>query len=116
MANVKPIHDKVAYGAALARIDQLMNAAAGTPEGEELDILTTLVGAFEEATMPVDFPDAQTAVEFVMEQKGYARQDLAELLGRSRASEFMTRKRNLSMNQAKALNKNWGVPADALLA
>ena len=116
MAEVKPIHDKVAYDAAMARIDQLMDAKVGTLEGEELDVLTTLVDSFEEASMPMDFPDAQTAVEFIMEQKGFARHDLAELLGRSRASEFMTRKRGLSMNQAKALNKEWGVPADALLA
>ncbi|MFC7048925.1 helix-turn-helix domain-containing protein [Emcibacter nanhaiensis] len=116
MADIKPIHSEEDYDAALARIDALMDAEYGTEEGDELELLTTLVIAYEEAQFPLDNPDPVTAIEFVMEQRGYQQKDFAALIGKSRASEILSRKRPLSMNQAKRLYRDWGVPPEALLA
>jgi len=116
MAEIKPIRSEADYEAALVRIDQLMDAEFGTPEGEELDVLTTLVTAFENANYPMDMPSAIDAIRFVMDQRGLEQKDFAALIGRSRASEVLNGRRPLSMNQAKTLYKEWHVPAEALLA
>lgn len=115
MVNVKPIHSQADYEEALARIEDLMDAETDTDKGDELEILTTLVAAYEDARFPVDIPDPVTAIEFVMDQKGLSQSDFAALIGKSQASEVLNRKRGLSLNQAKSLCKEWGVPAEALL-
>jgi len=115
MTNIKPIHDKASYEAALARADMLMEAEFNTPEGDELEILSTLIYAYEETRFPVDIPDALTAILFVMDQRGYEQKDFAALIGKSRASEVLNKKRTLSMKQARTLHKEWGVPAETLL-
>lgn len=115
MVEVKPIHTKADYDAALERINQLMDAGFGTPEGEELDVLTTLVTAYENAKYPMDMPSAVDAIRFVMDQRGLEQKDFAALIGRSCASEVLSGKRALSMNQAKTLYKEWRIPAEALL-
>jgi len=116
MVTVSPIRDDASYDAALLRIEALLDAEFGTPEGDELDVLTTLIAAYEETHYPVDAPTALGAIEFVMDQKGYRQKDFAALIGKARASEILSKKRGLSMKQAKVLNKEWGVPAEALLA
>lgn len=116
MANVFPIRNLADYDAALARVENLMDAQAGSPEGDELDILTTLVEAYEDKAFPVDIPDAVTAIQFVMDQQGLRQKDFAALIGKSRASEVLSKKRSLSLGQARILHKEWGVPASALLA
>ncbi len=116
MTTIKPIHDPVSYEAALARAEGLMDAEFNRPEGDELEILSTLIHAYEEAHFPVDIPDALTAILFVMEQRGYDQKDFAALIGKSRASEVLNRKRTISMKQARLLHKEWGVPAETLLA
>ena len=113
---VKPIHSQADYEEALARIKELMDVETDTDEGDELEILTTLVTAYEDAHFPIDIPDPVTAIEFVMDQKGLGQSDFAALIGKSRASEVLNRKRGLSLKQAKILYKEWGVPAEALLA
>jgi len=79
-------------------------------------ILSTLIHVYEESHFPVDIPDALTAILFVMEQRGYDQKDFAALIGKSRASDILNKKRSLSMKQARVLHKNWGVPAETLLA
>lgn len=113
---IKPIHTNEDYEDALVRIAVLMDGETGTPDGDELEVLSTLVYAYEEDHFPVDVPDPVTAIEFVMEQQGYEQKDFAALIGKARASEVLNRKRTLSMNQAKRLHRDWNVPADALLA
>ena len=116
MTNIKPIHDTDSYEVALARAEVLMDAEFNTPEGDELEILTTLIYAYEEKLYPVDIPDALTAILFVMDQSGYEQKDLAALIGKSRASDVLNKKRSVSMKQARLLYKDWGVPAETLLA
>ncbi len=116
MVNVTPIHNLNDYEMALARVEQLMDASAGTPEGDELDILTTLIESYEDMSFPMDIPDAVTAIRFIMDQQGLEQKDFAALIGKSRASEILRKKRTLSLGQARLLHKEWGVPASALLA
>lgn len=116
MTDIKPIHDPASYEVALARVDMLMDAEFNTPEGDELEILSTLIYAYEESHFPVDIPDALTAILFVMEQRGYEQKDFAALIGKSRAPDILNKKRSISMKQARVLYKEWGVPAETLLA
>ncbi len=116
MYSIKPICSKKDYELALRRIEELLDAQSGTPDGDELEVLTTLVAVYEEAVLPIDVPDPVTAIEFAMEQRGYTQKDLATLIGKARASEVLNRKRSLSMNQAKILYKEWNISAEALLA
>lgn len=113
---ITPITDDESYRAALARIEMLWDAEANTPEGEELDVLITLVEAYEDKNYPINDPDPVSAIEFVMDQKGYTLADLRKLIGVARASDLMNRKRPVTIKQAKLLYKEWGVPADALLS
>jgi len=116
MTNIKPIHDNASYEAALLCVEGLMDAEFNTPEGDELEILSALIYAYEEKHYPVDVPDALTAILFVMDQRGYEQKDFAALIGKSRASDVLNKKRTLSMKQARMLYKEWGVPAETLLA
>jgi HTH-type transcriptional regulator/antitoxin HigA len=115
--NIKPIRTERDYEAALERITALMDARPGTEEGDELDILATLVEAYEERHHPIEAPDPVEAIRFRMEQQGYSRNDLAKVLRSApRASEVMNRKRALSMEMVRALHDQWGIPADVLIA
>lgn len=81
MKNLKPIRTKADYETALAAIERLWGARAGTPKGERLDILATLVDAYENEHYPMDPPDAIEAIKFRMEQQGLSRKDLVDVLG-----------------------------------
>jgi HTH-type transcriptional regulator / antitoxin HigA len=113
---LKPIRTEADYEAALEEIDRLMDAEAGTPEGDRLDVLTTLVEAYEARRHPIEAPDPIAALEYFMEQRGVTRADLVPLLGsRSRVSEILNRKRRLTMDMAWRLHRELGIPAEAVI-
>jgi HTH-type transcriptional regulator/antitoxin HigA len=93
-----------------------MDAEVGTEAGDELEVFSILIAAYEETHFPIDHPEPLDAILYIMEQKGYLQKDFAALIGKSRASEILNKKRELSMPQAKLLHKEWGIPAEALLS
>jgi HTH-type transcriptional regulator/antitoxin HigA len=114
--DIRPIKTEADYQAALAEIERLMDAELGSPEGDRLDVLATLVEAYEEKHWPIDMPEPIEAIKLTMLRKGYSQADLAEVIGsRSRASEILNRKRYLTVEMIWALNKQWGIPAEALI-
>ncbi|MBL4614277.1 MAG: transcriptional regulator [Magnetovibrio sp.] len=113
---MKPIKTEADHILALQRIDELMGAELDTPEGDELDILATLVEVYENKHMPIDPPDPIEAILFRMDQEGMERKDLEPMLGaRSRVSEVLTRKRGLSLSMIRSLNENLHIPAEVLI-
>jgi HTH-type transcriptional regulator/antitoxin HigA len=116
MSKIRAIRTEADYKAALARVDALMDAELGTPEGDELDVLTDLVGLYEDRHVPMGYPTALAALRFRMEQAGLSPRDLIPFLGgRSKVSEVLSGKRPLTMQMARALHTNLGIPADVLL-
>ena len=114
--DIKPIRTKADYGNALARIAELMDAAPGSEAGAELDVLATLIDAYEARNFPIDPPDPIEAIKFRMEQKGLKRKDLEPLLGgRSRVSEVLSGKRGLSIQQIRNLHAGLRIPYENLL-
>jgi HTH-type transcriptional regulator/antitoxin HigA len=115
--NIHPIKTSEDHKAALDRIDELMDAEAGTPEVAELEVLAILVERYEHDAFPIDPPSALDAIQFRMEQAGYRQTDLADLLGsRSRASEIMRGSaKRLSLTQIRRLHEAWKIPADVLI-
>ena len=96
--NIKPIRSKADYKAALKQIESLMYAKANSPDGERLDVLVTLVEAYERQHFPMDFPDAVEAIKFRMEQQGLTAKNLEAVIGRSnRVYEVLARKRPLTL-------------------
>ncbi len=116
MSKIKPIRTDADYEAVLARVDALMDAEHGTPEGEELDILTDLVEHYESKHVPMGYPTPIAAIEFRMEQAGLTPRDLVPFIGsRSKVSEVLSGKRPLTMAIARALHEHLGIPAEVLL-
>lgn len=115
--SIRPITTPEAHAGALARIDELMDAEAGTPEGDELEVLAILVEKYEQEAFPTALPTALDAIQFRMEQAGFGQSDLARLLhSRSRASEIMSGNvKRLTMTQVRRLHGEWGIPAEALI-
>ncbi len=114
--NIKPIKTRKDYNIALKRIEKLMNAKLNTPEGDELDILATLVEAYEEKHFPIDDPHPIAAIQHRMEALGMDRKDLEPILGsRSRVSEVLNLKRKLSIEMIRNLHEKMGIPASALI-
>ena len=113
---VKVIKSESEYTAALARIEKLMDAKANTTQGDELELLSLLVHEYEEKVFPVSKPDPVAAIRFRMEQQGLAPKDLVPLLGsRSRVSEVLFGRRNLSLKMIRNLVVRLGIPAGVLL-
>ena len=113
---IHPIRTDRDHERAVARISKLMNAAPGTPEGDELDVLAVLVDAYEAKHHPMDAPDPVTAIQFRMEQQGLTRRDLEPLIGsRARVSEVLTRKRSLTLEMIRRVNRGLGISADLLI-
>ena len=113
---IHPIKTDEDYNNAMLRIDALMDAVPDTEEGDELDILATLVEAYEQNHFPIDTPDPVEAILFRMEQMGIDRKGLEPFLGgRSRVSEVLNRKRNLSMGQIRKLHDGLNIPLENLL-
>jgi len=116
MKKLKPIRTKADYEAALVVIARLWGARAGTPEGDRLDILATLVDAYENEHYPMDPPDPIEAIKFRMEQQGLDRKDLADILGsRTRVAEVLNRRRGLSINMIRRLHEKLGISVEVLI-
>lgn len=114
--NIKPIRTEDDYRAALADIDRLMDAEPDTPEGDRLDVLATLVEAWEEKHVPIEEPDPIEAIRHRMEALGMNRKELEALIGgRSRVSEVLNRKRPLSLTMIRRLSETLRIPAGALI-
>jgi len=114
--NVKPIRTPKDLREALARIDEIIDAKHGTPEYDELEVLSTLVEAFEEKHCAVPPPDPVEAIKFRMDQLGLKQADIAKQLGgRNRASEVLARKRPLSLRMIRNLHTHLHIPSDSLL-
>ena len=117
--NIRPIHTDADYRAALADISALMEAdpAPGTSKGDRLDILATLVQAYEARHFPIDAPDPVEAIKFRMEQSGLTVKDLEPIIGRpNRVYEVLSRKRPLTLAMIRRLHRSLGIPAEVLIA
>jgi HTH-type transcriptional regulator / antitoxin HigA len=113
---IRPIRTEQDYDNALVRIARLMGSPVGTPQGDELDILATLVDAYETKHFAIDAPDPITAIQFRMEQQGLSRKDLESFIGsRARVSEVLTRKRSLTLPMMRRLKHGLGISADVLI-
>jgi HTH-type transcriptional regulator/antitoxin HigA len=113
---IKPIRTKTDYRDALKQIESLMTAKANSPEGDRLDVLTTLVEAYERIHFPMDLPDAVEAIKFRMEQSGLTVKDLEPVIGRkNRVYEVLTRRRTLTLRMIEGLHTKFGIPAESLL-
>jgi HTH-type transcriptional regulator / antitoxin HigA len=113
---IKPIRTKRDYEAALKEIERLWGAKGGTPEGDRLDVLATLVDAYEAKHYPMDPPDPIEAIKFRMEQQGLTRRDLEEMIGtRTRIAEVLNRKRGLSIAMIRRLHERLGISAEVLI-
>jgi HTH-type transcriptional regulator / antitoxin HigA len=113
---VRPIRTKRDHEAALKEIERLWGAKTGTPEGDRLDVLATLVDAYEAEHYPIDPPDPIEAIKFRMEQQGLTRRNLEEIIGtHTRIAEVLTRKRGLSIAMIRRLNERLGISADVLI-
>jgi HTH-type transcriptional regulator / antitoxin HigA len=116
MRNLKPIRTEKDYEQALAEVEELWGARTGTPKGDRLDVLATLIEAYEAEHYPMDPPDPIEAIKFRMEQQDLTRKDLEKILGtRMRVSEVLNRKRGLSINMIRALHQKLGISADVLI-
>lgn len=114
--NIKPIKTDADYRAALKEAETLMTAEPNTPEGEKLDILTTLIEAYERTHFPLDLPDPVEAIKFEMEQKGLTVKDLEPMIGKSnRVYEVLNRKRALTLRMIQKLHQELGIPAESLI-
>src|SRR6202034_972619 len=113
---IHPIRTEADHDSAVTRIAELIGAKPDTAEGEELDILATLVEAYEAKHHAIDAPDPIAAIQFRMEQQGLTRKDLEPLIGsRARVSEVMTRRRSLTLAMIRRVRKELGISADVLI-
>lgn len=114
--DIKPIKTEEDYRAALDMINSLMLAEPDSKDGEKLDVLTTLVEAFETKNYPMDFPDAVEAIKFEMERQGLTVRDLEPMIGkRNRVYEILNHKRTLSLKMIWNLHTQLGIPAESLI-
>ena len=114
--HIKPIKSHRDYLRALKQVERLMGASAGSSEGDSLDVLTTLIEAWESKHESIAAPDPVAAIEFAMEQRGLTREDLEASIGsRGRVAEILNRKRPLTLMMIRRLNANLGIPAESLI-
>jgi len=112
---IRPIRTEADYRAALTEVERLWNAEPGSPEGDRVEVLATLVEAYEAQHDPVPAPDPIAAIEFMMEQKGLTRRDLEPAIGsHGRVSEVLNRKRPLTLPMVRALSALLGIPMEVL--
>jgi HTH-type transcriptional regulator / antitoxin HigA len=113
---IHPIRTEADHDKAVTRIAELMQAKPGTADGEELDILATLVNVYEAKHHTIDPPDLISAIQFRMEQQGLTRKNLELLIGsRARVSEVITRRRSLTLAMIRRVRNELGISADVLI-
>jgi HTH-type transcriptional regulator/antitoxin HigA len=114
--DIAPIRTRRDYQNALRRIEGLMRAKRGTPEGDRLDVLVTLVEAWERQHYPLGFPDPIEAIKYHMDQNGLKPRDLIPFIGsRNRVHEVLNRRRSLTLNMIQRLHEGLGIPAESLI-
>lgn len=115
--DIRPIKTEQDYDSAMGRIEELWGAKRDTLEGDEFDLLVTLVESYEMKNYPIAPPDPIDAIKFRMEQMGMTKADMVQYLGsQSRVSEVLNRKRGLTLGMIKSLYKGLKIPAEILLA
>lgn len=113
---IRPIRTKRDYETALEDVERLWGAKLGTPNGDRLDVIATLIDAYESKHHPIDPPDPIEAIKFRMEQQGLKRKDLEALIGtRTRVAEVLNRKRSLSIGMIRRLHEALGISAEVLI-
>ena len=113
---IKPIKNDKDYKEALTEIERVFDAKPNTPDGDYLDVLTTLVEKYEEEKYPIEAPDPVQALLYFMESRGLERKDLAAYIGRqNRISEVLNYRRGLSLRMIRRLHFDLGMPAESLL-
>ncbi|MCG2749310.1 MAG: helix-turn-helix domain-containing protein [Desulfobulbaceae bacterium] len=114
--DIKPIKTDSDYTEALHEVESLMSAKINTPEGDKLDVLVTLIEAYEKKHHPILPPEPVEAIIHQMESQGLSRKDLEPVLGsRARVSEILNRKRSLSLNMIRKIQKSLGISAEILI-
>lgn len=114
--DIKPIRSRKDYRAALRHIESLMGAEAESPAGEKLDVLVTLVEAWERKHFPMELPDPVDALRFQMEQDGLSARDLMPMIGQlNRVYEVLNRKRPLTLRMIWNLHAQLGMPLESLI-
>ena len=113
---IRPIRTKADHRAALKEVERLWEAEPGTADGDRMEVLVTLIEAYEAKHFPIPAPDPIAAIVFMMEQKGLTRRDLEPAIGsRGRVSEVLTRKRPLTLPMVRALSPLLDIPVDVLV-
>jgi HTH-type transcriptional regulator / antitoxin HigA len=113
---MKPIRSNADHEAALEEVERLWGAKPGSQDGDRLDVLATLIDAYEAEHFPLDPPDPIEAIKFRMEQQNLTRRDLEEIIGsRTRIAEVLNRKRGLSISMIRRLHEHLGISADVLI-
>jgi HTH-type transcriptional regulator/antitoxin HigA len=114
--DIKPIRTQRDYKATLAEIQRLFDAKSGTPDGDRLEVLATLVEAYEQQHYPILPPDPVEAIVYFMQSRGLSRTDLEPYLGsRAKVSEVLNRRRSLSIEMIRRLHDGLGIPAEVLI-
>jgi HTH-type transcriptional regulator/antitoxin HigA len=114
--NIKPIKTETDYQTALHTVEKLMSAKPDSPQGEKLDVLVTLVEAYEAKHFPLDLPDPIAAIKFEMERKGLTIKDLKPMIGKSnRVYKILNGKRSLTLKMIQRLHGELGIPAESLI-
>ncbi len=113
---IRPIRTQTDYQEALREIELLFDAAENTPEYDRLDILSTLIEAYEKTYFPIELPDPIEAIQYYMDTRGWSCHDLEPCLGSpARVSEVLSRKRSLTLKMIRKLNQELGIPAEILI-
>ena len=116
MMSTTPIRTEADYEGALARIDELMGSEYGSPEGDELDVLVTLVESWEDEHYPMGYPEPHEAIKYRMEQAGLRPRDLIPIIGsRAKVSEVLSGKCEITKPMARLLHERFGIPIEVLI-
>ena len=114
--DIKPIKTEKEYEAALKEIERLFHADPGTPDADRLEVIGTLVEAYEDEHYAIPLPDPIEAINYYMEARGLTRADLEQYIGsRARVSEILNRKRPLTLSMIQRLHEGLGIPAEVLV-
>ena len=115
--DIRPVETDADYEWALAEIERYFvdEPARGTPEADRFSVLAALIAAYEARYWPIEAPDLIDGLQELMRQRSLTQSDLADLIGKARASEILSGKRSVSMKQAAKLYREWQVPAALLL-